>query len=79
MQSRGVFDADGTLTANGRDVREEVERTTDAQMAAPIAAHRRRRSASCSRLLEPWGAAIRAQRGYLTSGANDLADAGARR
>ena len=78
LQSRDVFDADAQLTDNGRAVREEIERTTDAQMAAPIAAIGAD-SDELFALLGPWGAAIRAERGYLTSGANDLAKPGSSR
>lgn len=73
LHARGVLDADGLLTDHGRDVREQVEQITDAQMAAPIAALGDD-AAELFALLAPWGVAIRAAHGYLSSGPHDLAD-----
>lgn len=77
LAARGVLDADGSLTDHGRDVREQVEQVTDGQMAAAVAALGDDANELFG-LLVPWGQAIRAQRGYLTSGAQDLASEGGR-
>ena len=73
-----MFAAAPPHTYPGGAVRAETERTTYAQMAAPIAAIGADSDELFS-LLGPWGAAIRAERGYLTSGANDLAKPGSSR
>ena len=74
LQSRGVFDADGTLTDHGREVREQVEQVTDAQLAAPVAALGDDADELFA-ILQPWGVKIRAEHGYLSSGPHDLASA----
>ena len=74
LQSRGVFDADGTLTDHGREAREQVEQVTDAQLAAPVAALGDDADELFA-ILQPWGVKIRAEHGYLSSGPHDLASA----
>jgi hypothetical protein len=72
LEARGLFDEGGVLNADGLAAREAVEVATDRQMANAIAAIGDD-AAELFRLLEPWGTAIRAGRGYLTSGPHDLA------
>ena len=71
LQSRGVFDADGKLTDHGRDVREQIEQVTDQQMTGAIGALGDD-ATELFAVLEPWGAEIRAQFGYLSAGPHDL-------
>lgn len=77
LRSRGLVD-DTSLTAAGRDLRERIEDQTDAQMAPCLAALGDDVSTLVDTLL-PWGAAIRAAKGYPASGPHDLANATARR
>lgn len=72
LQSRGLVDGEGKLNADGLAAREAVELDTDRQMAAPIAALGDE-TAELFALMEPWGTAVRAGRGYLSSGPHDLA------
>ena len=76
LEVRGLLDGGG-LTEAGRDARESVEATTDVQMAGAIGALGDDLDELCT-LLDPWGAAVRAGRGYLPSGPHDLADAARR-
>jgi hypothetical protein len=71
LEARGLV-ADGALTPAGRDAREQVERTTDAQLR-PALDPLGEALDELLAILEPWGAEIRAQRGYLPSGPHDLA------
>lgn len=66
--------SDGALTALGRDAREQVEIATDIQMRPMLAALGESTSELVS-ILRPWGAAIRAAKGYPAAGPHDLADA----
>lgn len=74
LESRGLLDAGGVLNADGYAAREAVEVNTDRQMAAPIAALGDD-ARELFTLLDPWGAAVRAGLGYLSSGPHDLAKA----
>jgi hypothetical protein len=74
LQSRGLFDDEGKLNSGGLAAREAVEVVTDRQMANPIAALGDD-AAELFAILEPWGAAVRAGLGYLSSGPHDLAKA----
>lgn len=76
LAARGMLD-DGALTEAGRAAREAVELDTDAQMAGALGALDGDVGELCD-LLEPWGAKVRAARGYLPSGPHDLADAARR-
>ena len=72
LRSRGLIDADGGFTADGRAAREGVEQATDHQMAGVM----QRLGDDVEELvalLEPWGIAVRAASGYLASGPHDLA------
>ena len=71
LETRGLI-ADGTFTERGRELRERIEIDTDAQMR-PVLDYARRRHPRLSDILEPWGAAIRAGKGYPSSGPHDLA------
>jgi Helix-turn-helix family len=71
LESRGLI-ADGAFTERGRELRERIEIDTDAQLRPVLDAlgddiH------ELSDILEPWGAAIRAGKGYPSSGPHDLA------
>lgn len=66
--------SNGALTALGRDAREQVEIATDIQMRPMLAALGESTSELVS-ILRPWGAAIRAAKGYPAAGPHDLADA----
>ena len=71
LEGRGLI-ADGKLTDRGREARELIETTTDAQMAPTIHAL----GDDIVELLQtmrPWGATVRDQFGYLSSGPHDLA------
>jgi hypothetical protein len=72
LESRGLI-ADGAFTDTGREVREEIEVHTDAQMAPTLAALGDDVVELCDRLA-PWGAAVRDAKGYPASGPHDLAD-----
>jgi hypothetical protein len=71
LEERGLV-ADGALTDEGRRQREEVERSTDRQLRPAIEALGDDLDPLLS-ILGPWGADIRAQRGYLPAGPHDLA------
>ena len=73
LASRGLVDDTG-FTAAGRAAREAVEVATDAQMRVAIEAIGDD-FAELVALMEPWGAAVRAGLGYLSSGPHDLASA----
>ncbi|MEO5901267.1 MAG: hypothetical protein ABIR68_14235, partial [Ilumatobacteraceae bacterium] len=72
LQTRGLFDVDEKLNADGLAAREAIEVDTDRQMAGPVSALGDD-AAELFILLEPWGASVRAGLGYLTSGPHDLA------
>jgi len=71
LESRGLI-ADGAFTESGRASRERIETDTDAQMRPVLDALGGDIHGLCD-ILEPWGAAIRAGKGYPTSGPHDLA------
>jgi hypothetical protein len=73
LQARGLVDATG-FTPAGRTAREAVEVATDAQMLPAITVIGDDFD-ELAALLEPWGAAVRAGHGYLSSGPHDLATA----
>ncbi len=73
LQARGLVDGDG-FTAIGREARELIETVTDAQMALTLAALGDDIEELFG-ILEPWGAKVRAEFGYLSSGPHDLAKA----
>jgi hypothetical protein len=71
LESRGLI-ADGAFTDAGRELREDIEVHTDAQMAPALAALGDDVTELCDRLA-PWGEAVRAAKGYPASGPHDLA------
>jgi len=73
LESRGLL-ADGAFTDVGRATRESIEDATDRQMAPALEALGDD-AEELFRILQPWGEAIRAARGYPASGPHDLADA----
>ena len=73
LRSRGLLDADGAFTDAGRSAREDVEIATDSMMS-PVLDALGDDVDELIRLLTPWGAAVRAAKGYLGSGPHDLAD-----
>ena len=73
LKARGLVDDTG-FTAAGRAAREAVEEATDAQMRGAIEAIGDD-FAELVALMEPWGTAVRAGFGYLSSGPHDLASA----
>ena len=73
LAARGLVDDTG-FTAAGRAAREAVEVATDAQMRGALEAIGDD-FAELVALMEPWGAAVRAGLGYLSSGPHDLASA----
>ena len=73
LERRGWV-AGNTLTDDGSRVREEIERATDRQMRASVAALGQDADELFA-ILEPWGARVRAGGGYLAGGADDLAKA----
>jgi hypothetical protein len=73
LKARGLVDDTG-FTAAGRTAREAVEEATDAQMRGAIEAIGDD-FAELVALMEPWGTAVRAGFGYLSSGPHDLASA----
>ena len=77
LRSRGLVDDPG-FTDKGRELREDVERHTDAQMRPALDALGDDADELFG-LMEPWGAAVRAGKGYLASGPHDLASAASRR
>jgi hypothetical protein len=72
LKSRGLVDDVG-FTPAGRDLRESVEVRTDEQMAGAIAALGDDLDELLA-TLNRWGAAIRSEHGYPSSGPHDLAD-----
>jgi hypothetical protein len=72
LQSRGWLNATG-FTDAGRAGREQIEIDTDAQMR-PIEHALADDLDELVGILAPWGAAIRAAKGYPSSGPHDLAD-----
>jgi hypothetical protein len=72
LRSRGLIDAEG-FTPLGRQARESVESSTDAQMAPAVQALGEQIHELFT-IMEPWGATVRAGCGYLASGPHDLAD-----
>jgi hypothetical protein len=73
LAARGLVDDTG-FTAAGRAAREAVEVATDAQMRGALEAIGDDFTELVA-LMEPWGAAVRAGLGYLSSGPHDLASA----
>src|SRR5260370_9533252 len=71
LVERGAL-VEGALTDAGRTAREDVELATDRQ-CRPIVEALGDRFDTLVAILRPWGAAIRAARGYLPSGPHDLA------
>lgn len=72
LRTRGAVGADDEFTERGRELREDVERRTDAQMQ-PVLDVLGDAAEELIALLTPWGSAMRAARGYLPSGPHDLA------
>ncbi|WP_371079234.1 helix-turn-helix domain-containing protein, partial [Salmonella enterica] len=66
------------LTPHGHEIRERIEIETDRQMDRSMEALGDGLDELLGILL-PWGAAIRAAKGYPASGPHDLADSVARR
>lgn len=73
LEARGLL-AGGAFTDAGRAAREEVEAATD-RHCQPIVDALGDELDDLLAILRPWGDEIRAQGGYLSSGANDLARA----
>lgn len=71
LKARGLVDDTG-LTEAGRDAREAIEVTTDAQLAPALAALGDDLD-ELVELLGPWGATVREGAGYLAAGPHDLA------
>jgi hypothetical protein len=71
LRERGWLEG-GQLSPAGRAGREELEVATDSQMDLVLAALGSDLDELCS-VLERWGSAVRAGRGYLPSGPHDLA------
>ncbi len=76
LTGRGLI-ADGALTDSGREQREAIETHTDAQQQPVLDALGDDVDWLCT-TLEQWGAAIRAAKGYPSSGPHDLAELAAR-
>ncbi|HWC69519.1 MAG TPA: hypothetical protein VG478_15735 [Acidimicrobiales bacterium] len=72
LVARGLVDADGAFTPQGRMRREAIEADTD-RRAEPIATALGDEIEDVCAVLEPWGAAIRTAGGYFTSGPHELA------
>lgn len=66
--------SDGALTPRGREAREAVEIATDQQMR-PVVSALGDSIKQLIDILRPWGAAVRAAKGYPAAGPHDLADA----
>jgi hypothetical protein len=75
LVTRGLL-ADGTLTDNGRAVREEIEVRTDAQCTPMLDALGDDGLEELIGLLTPWGNAIREAGGYPAQGPHELAPRG---
>jgi hypothetical protein len=73
LRSRGLLTAESTFTDAGRELREQIEVTTDAMMR-PVLDRLGDDVEELVDLLTPWGAAVREAKGYLSSGPHDLAD-----
>lgn len=74
LATEGYITHEGALTSHGRASREHVEKLTDLQMERVV----RALGAEIDELitiLRPWGAAIRAAKGYPAAGPHDLAEA----
>lgn len=72
LRSRGAVDGDGGFSEAGYELREEIERRTDEQMA-PVLDALGDDLDELIDLLVPWGSEIRDARGYLPAGPHDLA------
>lgn len=72
LERDGLVAGDG-LTARGRDARESVEIATDLQMT-PVLGALGDDVDELVGILAPWGATVRAGRGYPASGPHDLAE-----
>lgn len=77
LEERGLI-ADGAFTDEGRNLRETIEQATDLQVLPAIEALGDDIEELFA-ILKPWGDAVRAANGYLSSGPHDLADAASRR
>ncbi len=78
LQARDLVDADGTgFTDGGRELRESIEISTDLSMAPTIDAIGDDADELFA-LFGPWGEQMRAEGGYLSAGAADLARASER-
>jgi hypothetical protein len=73
LSRNGLISKDGTLTPEGRSQREKVETLTDLQME-PVLRQLGSDVAELITILKPWGATIRAEKGYPAAGPHDLAD-----
>lgn len=71
LVTRGLV-ADGALTSDGRELREEVEVRTDAQVRPALDALGDDLDELLA-ILRPWGVAVRAAGGYPADGPHDLA------
>jgi len=71
LESRGLS-ADGAFTEHGRELREDIEVRTDAQMRPVLDTLGDDITELCDRMA-PWGEAVRAAKGYPASGPHDLA------
>ena len=71
LRSKGLIDDDG-FTESGRTLREQIESDTDRQMASVVASFGDELDEVLT-VLEAWGSAVRAGRGYPASGPHDLA------
>lgn len=72
LRSRDLLGADSGFTERGRARREQIEVDTDRQMS-PVLAALGDDVSELIDLLTPWGAAVRAAKGYLGAGPHDLA------
>ena len=74
LATDGYITREGALTTQGRVSREHVEKLTDVQMECVVRALGSQIDELIT-ILKPWGAAIRAAKGYPAAGPHDLADA----
>ena len=74
LATDGYITREGALTTQGRASREHVEKLTDVQMECVVRALGSQIDELIT-ILKPWGAAIRAAKGYPAAGPHDLADA----